>query len=246
MSSPPGAVALLVAAAVALLLGTPFAGSRRLRPRRTGRRPRAGHDAWGLSARRAQDGRDDPVRALLTGVVAVASALRAGAAPPEAWRSGLGVSSGPDGAPDGAAVLAAVEARRPGSLTARGDRPSGAARAEVERQVAVLVAATRLAVELGAPLAPVLDRCAETLTAEQEAEADRRAALAGPAQTSRLLGWLPALGLVLGTVLGARPLAVLVDGGPGTLAGVAGVALSLGGRAWVRRMVAGARGGDAC
>lgn len=68
-----------------------------------------------------------------------------------------------------------------------------------------------------------------------------RAALAGPTQTTTLLTWLPAVGVGLGALLGADPLGALLDGGVGSTAGVAGAALTLAGRAWVRRMVAAAR-----
>ncbi|VTR78946.1 hypothetical protein CHMI_03734 [Cellulomonas hominis] len=104
-----------------------------------------------------------------------------------------------------------------------------------------MLAATRLAGVVGAPLAGVLDGYARSLTADAEAETGVRAALAGPAQTTTLLTWLPAVGVGLGALLGADPLGALLDGGVGSAAGVAGSALTLAGRAWVRRMVAAAR-----
>jgi tight adherence protein B len=109
------------------------------------------------------------------------------------------------------------------------------------RSIALVVAATRLAHVLGAPLAVVLDRCATSLEAEHETASDVEAALAGPQQTAGLLGWLPAVGLLLGAVLGADPIAVLLDGGWGTAAAVGGGLLTLVGRRWVRRLVRTAR-----
>ncbi|WP_418606655.1 hypothetical protein [Georgenia sp. SUBG003] len=80
------------------------------------------------------------------------------------------------------------------------------------------IAACRLTHELGAPLAEVLQRCAEGLTEAGHARAARAVALAGPRATARLLGWLPLLGLVLGAGIGADPVGVLCrtdDGGRG-------------------------------
>lgn len=115
----------------------------------------------------------------------------------------------------------------------------------LERRVAGVLSATRLATALGAPLAGVLDGCARSLTVEVDAEAGLRAALAGPAQTTTLLTWLPVLGVVLGTLLGADPVGVLLGGGAGTAAGILGLMLTLVGRGWVAHMVIAARAGGA-
>jgi tight adherence protein B len=109
------------------------------------------------------------------------------------------------------------------------------------RRAKAVVAAGEVAAELGAPLAPVLDTVAEALAADAEAEADLGVALAGPRSSARLVGWLPLLGLGLGLAVGADPFAVLTDGGTGTAAGLAGVALLLAGRGWSRSMVERAR-----
>src|SRR5690606_1185822 len=116
-------------------------------------------------------------------VVDVAAALRSGAPVASAWaRWGVRVD---DGVP------------RPGDLGARlGADPV---------QVGAVVAAARCAVEVGAAQAGVLEQVAAALLADAEAEAGRRAALAGPATTARLLLWLPLVGLGLGVALGARP-----------------------------------------
>ncbi|HEY0216197.1 MAG TPA: type II secretion protein F [Cellulomonas sp.] len=121
--------------------------------------------------------------------------------------------------------------------------PFGRSRAapEVVGSVLTVVAATRLALTLGAPLAGVLDRCAAGLEADDETASELDAALAGPQQTANLLTWLPVLGLGLGAVLGADPVAVLTDGRWGTATGAVGLGLTLAGRLWVRRMVARAR-----
>lgn len=106
------------------------------------------------------------------------------------------------------------------------------------RAAAAVLAAARLAEEVGAAPAAVLDRIAAALAEEGEADARRRAAFAGPRATARLLAWLPLVGVLLGLALGARPDEVLLDGGGGTaLAGLA-VLLMVVGRRWTARHLA--------
>jgi tight adherence protein B len=156
---------------------------------------------------------------LATAAIDVAGRLRAGADPASAWQAVLGVRLAPGAAPT-MDDLAAVT----------GDRA----------QAAVVVAAGRLAAELGAPLAQLLDGVAAQLAAEAEVEGERRAALAGPRATARVLTWLPVLGVVLGTAVGADPVAVLLDGGIGSAALACGVLLLWVGQLWTRRLAASA------
>ncbi|WP_454050757.1 type II secretion system F family protein [Cellulomonas sp. Marseille-Q8402] len=179
-------------------------------------------------------------------MTAVAAEVRAGQSPAEAWRTVLGVAAGPDGVPRVLDVVAAVSGAAPGARPRGAPRLRADAAEQLRRRVTGVLAATRLAARLGAPLAGVLDGCVRSLTADADAETAVRAALAGPQQTTTLLTWLPALGVALGTLLGADPLGVLLRGGLGTTAGVAGGTLTVLGRLWVGRMVARARlaGGD--
>lgn len=91
--------------------------------------------------------------------------------------------------------------------------------------------------ESGAALADLLD----TLAEESETAADMHralgAALAGPRATSRLLTYLPGVGLGLGQLLGINPLAVLTTHSVGRVALLCGVALWLGNRFWCDRML---------
>lgn len=170
--------------------------------------------SWLRRTRRTR-ARDRDLTALLAGV---ATQLRAGAPPTEAWTHVLGVPV-PDGVPTVADLLGSDAGRAPTSVRAR---------------ATAAVAATRLAAELGAPLADQLDRVGDALAVEAELEGDRRAALAGPRATATVLSWLPVLGLVLGTGMGADPLGVLLGGGVGSLAGVLGAGALLAGRWWTR------------
>lgn len=119
--------------------------------------------------------------------------------------------------------------------------PRRASRDGLSAELAAVTAALRLAERLGSPLADVLDRCAAGVVAAGRAESARRVALAGPTSTARLLSGLPPVGLLLGVVLGADPVAALTDGGLGTAAGAAGLGLLLLGRRWTSLLVSQAR-----
>lgn len=238
-------VAVLVSSVALAVLGPP------------GRRP----DQWGGGVdsqpvgprRRAVAG--SPARSrvvsLAGAVTAVASALRSGQPPASAWRSVLGCPLGPDGVPGlqdlleatgtgGARARAApVRVMSGPTFTLRGLGPLGASRQSevLERRAMAVVAAGRLAATLGAPLAPVLDRVAESISADDEVDGERRAALAGPRSTAAVLGWLPLLGVVLGAALGADPLGVMLSGGIGTASAVGGSSLLIAGRWWTLRLV---------
>ncbi|TNC17551.1 type II secretion protein F [Georgenia sp. 311] len=158
-------------------------------------------------------------------VTEVASRLRAGAPPAEAWAHAVDRALGPSGEPGDALVR--LERR-----CARDPRTAGAVR--------TVVAADRLTEELGAPLATVLDRCAATLTEAEQARDARRVALAGPRSTARILAGLPFLGLLLGVGLGADPWGAALDGGWGTASVLLGLGLLLAGRRWTRALVGAA------
>jgi len=158
---------------------------------------------------------------LAAALVEVASLLRAGLPPTDAWSRALGVPVA-----DRVPTVAQL-AGRAGPGRGRGRR-RGAPGPPLE----AVVAAARVADELGAPLAAVLDQVAGAIAAQAEAAADVDAALAGPRASARVLGWLPALGLALGAALGADPVGVLLDGGIGTASGVLGVLLVAVGHAW--------------
>jgi tight adherence protein B len=110
-------------------------------------------------------------------------------------------------------------------------------------RVAAVLAATALADDLGAPLAGVLERLADAVAADAEAEAEVRAAVAGPRATARVLTWLPVLGLLVGTALGAQPVATLLHGGLGAVAAVLGAVLLVVGRAWTQALLRRAEAG---
>lgn len=100
-----------------------------------------------------------------------------------------------------------------------------------------LLAATRLTWQTGAPMADVLDECAEGLTEAGEAQSAREIALQGPKSTAKMLAWLPLVGLGLGIMMRVDPLGFLLGTGLGRIFLVAGLACEVLGIVIVRRMV---------
>ncbi|WP_091558843.1 hypothetical protein [Arthrobacter sp. ok362] len=150
-------------------------------------------------------------------------------------REGSGTVLGPESL----RILAAARA-----AALRGSSVAAAIRREVcggaGRDVRVwgeLAACFDTAEASGCPLADVLARFAAHLETEDDAEAARQTALAGPRATVRLLTWLPLSGLVLGLLLGVDPVATLLGKPWGLAALAAGVALTAVGRLWSAQLV---------
>ena len=188
----------------------------------------AARRAWAGLVRRVlfRSGQGVTATSMAMVVTQVAGLLRSGLSPSRAWPMVGGVRADLHGIPDASDLAALV---------------GGGADDQAARQAAAVVAACRLAVVVGAPLAAVLESIVATLTAAAEAESERTAALAGPQTTARVLLWLPVLGAALGTALGADLPRLLLGGGLGAATLGAGTVLLLAGRAWSRRLVAGAR-----
>ena len=158
----------------------------------------------------------------------VASRLRSGESPAGAWiaelggtadeRAGRAESAREDDDAGVPAVLARLRGSSPGA---------GAA-----------IVATRVAHRSGTPLADVLEQVAVGIADAEAAQAERRRALAAPAATARILGWLPLASLVIGAGMGADPLQRLLEGGLPALSMLLGAALMLAGRGWIRSLVA--------
>ncbi|WP_243867217.1 type II secretion system F family protein [Actinophytocola oryzae] len=169
------------------------------------------------------DGLTEALRTLVTG-------LRAGAHPATAAESAAA-----DAHPGTAATMHAVAmaARLDGDLTAVVDT---ARSPDVRATLSRLATAWQLAQRHGLPLADVLDAVRRDL--EQRARFTRHvlARMAGPRSSALALSLLPALGLALGTAMGANPLAMLTDTVPGQALLVAGVALMCAGIAWSTRI----------
>jgi len=145
------------------------------------------------------------------------------------------------GSPVGAAIRSAA-ARSGGAEPGKAWGRGAGGRVRARRVWFQLAACFDVAEASGCPLAEVLTRFAAQLEAEDDAEAARQTALAGPRATVRLLTWLPFLGLGLGVLLGVDPVAVLLGTPLGMAALAAGLALTAAGRIWSSRLVRAAEG----
>lgn len=110
------------------------------------------------------------------GLMSVAARLQAGQSPPRAWS-------------DVAATLPTGLRRGFKQLNTTNPGEGGLSPA-----LDAAHAATGLAHELGAPMAPVLDSCAHGIEEATRAQAERDTALAAPQTTARILFLLPFLG----------------------------------------------------
>lgn len=212
-------VALVVLAAGLLALpgrrsqarGSPASAGQPRRPVSSALARRRGvRSTAGAARRRAEL----PLGAML---VEVAARLRTGMELPQAWRATL---AGQPGTPATLDELAATLPAGP-----RADAVAGAR------------AAVAVAERIGAPVADVLECCAQGLAEAEEGAGQRRTAMAAPRATARLLAWLPLAGLGLGLLLGVDPVAVFADGGAGTASLLLGFMLMLLGRRWSALLV---------
>ncbi|BCW68280.1 hypothetical protein NicSoilB4_30430 [Arthrobacter sp. NicSoilB4] len=145
------------------------------------------------------------------------------------------------GSPVGAAIRSAGAAAFGRAAGTRQNEGAGGGSSE-RRIWFQLAACFDVAEATGCPLADVLMRFAAQLEAEDDVEAARQTALAGPRATVRLLAWLPFLGLGLGLLLGVDPAEVLLGNPWGVAALVAGLGLTAAGRFWSARLVRAAEG----
>ena len=206
-------------------------------------------------------GRKDPAVSLTVVVQQLAALLKGGRTPSRLWDelcqvyggsgpvdAAPGAPGGPRLSPGSAAVLAAARgAANRGSPVAEAIRfaaaSSGHTAGSCEPRIwQELAACFDIAEASGCPLADVLTRFAAQLEVEDDAEAARQTALAGPKATVTLLTWLPLLGLGLGFCLGVDPLAMLLGTPIGVAALVAGILLTVAGRMWSASLVRAAAG----
>ncbi|MFF5371979.1 type II secretion system F family protein [Streptomyces sp. NPDC013187] len=181
-------------------------------------------------ARRDRERRTDAVIALCG---ALGGEVRAGRQPGEAL---LRAARDCGGLADAQSTVLAA-ARFGGDVP---DTLATAARQPGAEGLRGLAACWRVAVDQGAGLAAGLDRLAAALRAERDQQCDLGAQLAGARATAVMLAGLPALGLLIGTALGADPLHVLLHTGAGLGCLAAGGVLEGLGLWWVRRIVRGA------
>ncbi|KHK95346.1 pilus assembly protein TadB [Microbacterium mangrovi] len=145
--------------------------------------------------------------------------LQAGIAPEPAWRHLASLGGAPAGA-----VVARLKDEVP---LARAIGAAGPGWGEI-------AAAWSVATTVGAPLASSLRGVADTLQDAADIRDEVRVALTEPMTTTRLMSWLPVIGLGLGVVLGFDSLRVLTTTPPGLVCLVLGVTLLVLAQLWSR------------
>ncbi|HKT57481.1 MAG TPA: type II secretion system F family protein [Microbacterium sp.] len=147
--------------------------------------------------------------------------LQAGIAPERAWRH-----------------LASLGAEPARSVTARmeADVPLTRAIAAAGPGWGEIAAAWTVATTVGAPLAASLRGIADTLQDAADIRDEVRVALTEPLTTTRLMSWLPVIGLGIGIALGFDSLRVLTTNPIGRGCLVAGVALIVAAQLWSRTL----------
>lgn len=181
-------------------------------------------------------------------VLKLAVLLQAGVAPARAWtyladagdEDALRVSASvARGMPLAAAVADAGRPAIPSRARRRRRRAVTAAAAQTQwRDVS---AAWQVATAVGAPIAESLRALAVALRDGQEAADDVRVALAEPAATAKLMGWLPLVAVLLGVALGFDTLGTLLGNPIGIVCLAAGVALIVAAQRWNSALVRRAR-----
>ncbi|PJN23208.1 type II secretion system F family protein [Kitasatospora sp. CB02891] len=165
----------------------------------------------------------------------LAAELRSGATPEQAMHSVVSRSA-PDWArrlgPGPTARLAAGRygADLPAALRQVAELPGG-------EGAAAAAACWRVSTESGTGLAFGLEQVADALRAERALTEEIAGELAGPRTTVIVLAALPAVGMGLGSALGAHPAQVLLHTPAGLLSLLAGAALEVAGVVWTARIV---------
>lgn len=192
-----------------------------------------------LRHRRRRAGRRAAVesRALETALDVLAGELRVGAHPVRAFA----VAAAETGHPAVAAGLRGVAARaRLGADVATGLRDAAttsALPAHWER----LAVYWDLGAEHGLAVAALMQAAQRDIAAQQSFSAHVEAGMAGARASATLLGCLPVLGVLLGQLIGARPVEFLI-GGPGGALALVGMSLVCAGLLWSDRITARAGG----
>lgn len=161
-------------------------------------------------------------------VLKLAVLLQAGVTPARAWSH---LADGGD--PAARLIVERTAAGTPlAEAIARGDSPTGS-----DQTWGAVAAAWQVASVVGAPLAESLRGIATVLRDAQEAADDVRVALAEPAGTAKLMGWLPLVAVALGAGLGFDTFGVLFTHPIGIACLVAGLVLMLAAQGWTRSLV---------
>lgn len=159
---------------------------------------------------------------------ALSSELRAGSSPSEALSRAAG---NPPIWPH------ALAAARFGEPVNRGFMSDAALSPDLASALRQLAACWHVGVTRGAGLAVSVERLSLSLRAQQELQSTLRNELAAPRATSRMLAFLPIVGVAMGYLLGADPIAWFFGSSAGIFVLAIAVSLTLVGTMWTRRIV---------
>lgn len=211
-----GCAALAVLPLPSVLAGAVVAATAGLRHRRRGRIRRAAGEG----------------RALETALDVLVGELRAGSHPVRAFDVAAGETAGPV-----AVALRSVAARaRLGADVAAGLAAAsrGSARPEHWQRLALC---WRLVGDHGLGIATLMRAAQRDIAERQRFSARVSSSLAGARATAAILAALPVLGVLLGQLIGARPLDFLLGGQVGGWLLLVGATLACAGLLWADRIV---------
>lgn len=165
---------------------------------------------------------------LATALRTLSSELRAGSTPVEALERAAG---NPPLWPH------ALAAARFGDRVDRGLVLDAQRRPDIAGPLRQFAACWHVGVVRGSGLALSVERLAVSLRVQQELHSTLRSELAAPRATARMLGLLPVIGIALGYLLGADPLAWFLGSSAGLTVLALAVFLTIVGVAWTKRIV---------
>lgn len=173
----------------------------------------------------------DEGRALESALEVLVGELNVGAHPVQAFA----VAAAEAGQPSVAAGLRAVAARARLGADVPGGLRGVAACSALPVQWDRLAVYWQLAGEHGLPISALMRAAQCDIAERQRFSARVEAGMAGARASAAILAALPMLGVLLGQLIGARPIAFLLSGAGGTLL-VAGVTLACAGLLWSDRI----------
>lgn len=187
-----------------------------------------GRDAIASVIRRRRGSEQSHAKKLSAALRSLSSELRAGASPAEALARAAG---NPPMWPN------AVAAARLGESVDAGLMMDASRNPDLSSPLRQLAACWHVGVTRGSGLAVSVERLALSLRTQQELQTTLRNELAAPRATSRMLAFLPVVGIGMGYLLGADPIAWFLSSSVGAVVLALALVLTITGAAWSRGIV---------
>jgi tight adherence protein B len=184
-----------------------------------------------IRRRRRSDRGSGESRELETAIDVLVGELRVGAHPAAAFAVAAQETTGPVA---GACRSVAARARLGANVAAglRGIGETSVLQAHWER----LAVCWQLAADHGLAMSALMHAAQRDIAERQRFSGQVRSAMAGARATATILASLPVLSVVMGQLIGARPMAFLLDGRLGGCLLVVGLTLVCGGLLWSDRI----------